>query len=91
MLRSRHNYQRQPHQPIIVVNIYNPPTGSAEAHSTGQRIESLNLTDTYPTIIARDFNFHHPDWEEMTTDPIAAAKAMAEWLQDRHFFATQCT
>ena len=61
------------------------PTGSVGAHSTGQQMKLLNLTDTYPTIIAGDFNLHHPDWAEMTIEPIAAAKAMAEWLQDESF------
>ena len=63
---------------MTVVNLYNTPTGSVGAHSTGQRMELLNLTDTYPTTIAGDFNLHYPDWGEMTTDPIAAAKGMAK-------------
>ncbi len=68
--------QQRPHRPILIVNLYNPPTGSAGAHSAGQRMKLLNLPDTYPTIIAGDFNLHHPDWEETTTEPVAAAK---EW------------
>ena len=74
--------RQRPHQPILIVNLYNPPTGSTRAHSTGQRLILMNLPDTYPTIIAGDFNLHHPDWEEMTTEPIAAARTMAEWIQD---------
>ena len=57
--------QQRPHKPILVVNMYNPPSGSTGAHSTGQRPKLLDLPDTYPTIIAGDFNLHHPDWEEM--------------------------
>ena len=34
---------------------------------------------------AGDFNLHHPDWEEVTTEPPATARAMAEWLQDKSF------
>ena len=71
-----------PHQPILIVNLYNPPTGSTRAHLTGQRLILMNLPDMYPTIIAGDFNLHHPDWEEMTTELIAAARTMAEWIQD---------
>ena len=77
--------QQQPHQPILIANIYNLPAGSTGAHSTGQRLRNLDLPNTYPTIITGDFNLHHPDWEEMTTEPIAAAKTMAEWLQDTYF------
>ena len=77
--------QQRPHKPILVVNLYNPPSGSIRAHSTGQRLKLLDLPDAYPTIIAGDFNLHHPDWEEMTTEPPATARAMAEWLQDMSF------
>ena len=35
--------------------------------------------------MAGDFNVHRPDWEEMTTEPIEAAKSMTEWLQDASF------
>ena len=48
-------------------------------------MELLNLTGTYLTIMAGVFTFHHPDWDEMTTEPIAAVKAMAERLQDKAF------
>ena len=68
-----------------MVNLYNPPLGSIGAHSTGQRLKLLDLPDTYPMIIAGDFNLHHPDWEEMTTEPPAMARAMVEWLQDMSF------
>ena len=77
--------QQRPHQPILIVNIYNPPAGSAGAHSTGQRLRLLELPDTHPVIIAGDFNLHHPDWEDMTTEPIATARALAEWLQDTSY------
>jgi hypothetical protein len=77
--------QQRPHQPIIVVNMYNPPSGCAGAHSTGERLRLLDILDTYPTIVAGDFNLHHPDWEETTSEPSAMARAMAEWLQDKSF------
>ena len=77
--------QPRPHQPVLVVNICNLPSGSIEKHSTGQRLKLLDLSGTYPTIIAGDFNLHHPDWEQMTTEPPATARAMAEWLQDKLF------
>ena len=57
--------QQRPHKPILVVNIYDPPSGSTGAHSTGQRLKLLDLPDTSPTTIAGDFNLHHPDWEEV--------------------------
>ena len=76
--------QQRLHQPVLDVNIYNPPVGSIGAHLTGQQL--LNLPDTYPTGLGGDFNLHRPDREAMTTEPtIAAAKAMAEWLQDKSF------
>ena len=84
VLRSRHNGHRNlttTAWPILVLNIYSPPTGSVRAHSIGQRMKLLNLPDAYPTTIAGDFVLHRPDWEEMTTEPIAAA--IAEWLQDK--------
>ena len=65
------------------MNIYSLPAGSVRAHSIYQRMKFLNLLDTYPTIIARDFTLHQT--EETTTEPIAAAKAMADWLQDKSF------
>ena len=77
--------QPRPHKPVLVVNIYNLPSRSIGTHSTGQRPKLLDLLGTYPTIIAGDFNLHHPDWEEMTTEPPATARAMAEWLQDKSF------
>jgi len=77
--------QQCPHQLILIVNMYNPPAGSAGAHSTGQRLKLIDIPDTQPAIIAGDFNLHHPVWEEMITKPIAAARAMAEWLQDTSF------
>ena len=77
--------QPRPHRPVLVVNIYNPPCGSIGTHSTGQRLKLLDLPGTYPAIIAGDFNRHHPDWEEITTEPPATARAMAEWLQDKSF------
>ena len=77
--------QQRPHKPILVVNLYNPPSGSIGAHSTGQRPKLLDLLDLYPTIIAGDFNLHHPDWEEMTTEPPATARAMAEWIPDMSY------
>ena len=43
------------HQPVLVVNIYNPPCGSTGTHSTGQRLKLLDLPGTYPTMIAGDF------------------------------------
>ena len=67
--------QQQPQQSILVLNIYNPPTESVWAHSTDQRMRLLNLKDTYPTVIARDVNLYHSDWEDMTIEPIVAAKA----------------
>lgn len=39
----------------------------------------------HPIIIASDFNLHHPDWEDMTTELIATARALAEWLQDTSY------
>ena len=72
------------HQPILVVNIYNPPTASVGAHSTGQRMKLLNSPDTYLTVIRR-LQPAPPDWEEITTEPTAAAKSMVEWLQDKSF------
>ena len=77
--------QPQPHQPVLVVNIYNPPSGSIGTHSTGQGLKLLDLPGTYPTIIAGEFNLHHPAWEKMTTESPATARAMAEWLQDKSF------
>ena len=77
--------QQRPHKPILVVNLYNPPPGSSGAHSTRQRLKLLDLPDSSPTIIAGDFNLHHPDWEEMTTEPPATTRAMAEWIQDMSF------
>ena len=88
MLRPRHTViqiQQRLRQPVLTVNTYNPPTGSVGAHSAGQRMKQLNLPDTCPTIIAGDFNLHRPDWEEMTTEPAAAAKAMAGWLRESLF------
>ena len=77
--------QQQPHQPILIANIYNPPAGSTGAHLMGQHLRNLDLPNMYPTIIAGNFNLHHPDWEEMTTELITAAKTMAKWLQDMYF------
>ena len=74
--------QPRPHQPVLVINIYNPPSGSIGTHSTGQRLQLLDPPGMYPTIIAGDFNLHRPDW---TTGPPATARAMAEWLQDKSF------
>ena len=76
--------QQRPHKPILVVNLYNPPSRSIGAHSTGQRLKLLDLPDSYPTIIAGDFNLH-PDWEETTTEPPATARVMAEWIRDMSF------
>ena len=44
----------------------------------------LNLPDAYPTVIRR-LQPAPPNWEEMTTEPIAAARSMVEWLQDKSF------
>ena len=44
--------QLRPHQPVLVVNIYNPPSGSIGTHSTGQRAKLLDPPGMYPTIIA---------------------------------------
>ena len=77
--------QPRPHQPVLVVNIYNPPSGSIGTHSTEQRLKLMDLSGTFLTIVAGDFNQHHPDWEEMTTEPPATARVMAEWLQDKSF------
>ena len=71
----------RPRQPVLV-NKYNPRVGSVSAHLTSQRKKLLKLPDTYPTVMAGYFDLHHPDW---MTEPIAAAKAMAEWLQDKSF------
>ena len=37
------------------------------------------------TVIAGDFDLHRLDWEKMTIEPIASAKAVVEWLQDTSF------
>jgi len=73
--------QQWPQQPVFRANIHNPLSGSIGAHPTGQWLRLLNLPETCATIIAGDINLHHPDWEEMTTEPTAAGNAMAEWLQ----------
>jgi endonuclease/exonuclease/phosphatase family metal-dependent hydrolase len=71
------------HQPILIVNIYNLSAWGIGAHSTGQRLKQLKIPNTYPKIIAGDFNLHHPDWEEMTVEPLARAREIVEWLQDK--------
>jgi len=68
---------------VFIVNIYDPPSGSIGAYLTGQRLRLLNIPETCATIIAGDTNLHHPDWEEMTTEPTAVANAMAEWRQGK--------
>ena len=77
--------QQRLHWLVFVVNLYNPPAGGIGAHLIGQRVKPPNLPDTNPTAIVGDLNLHRPDWEKMTTEPIAAARAMAEWLRDRSF------
>ena len=40
--------QPRPHQPVLVVNIYNPPSGSIGTHSTGQRLKTTGSTGHVP-------------------------------------------
>lgn len=71
--------------PFFIINLYNPGRGTPGAHSTGERLMRLNLPVNGEVIIAGDFNLHHPDWEEMETEPIEAARNLAEWLQGNRY------
>ena len=42
--------QPRRHQLVLVVNIYNRPSGSIGTHSTGTRLDLLDLPGTYPTM-----------------------------------------
>ena len=52
-------------EPIHVVNVYNALHG---------------CTREEDTIIERDFNLHHRDWDQRTINPTPQAREFAEWV-----------
>ena len=66
---------------VQLVNIYN------EDNQSNQRtIERwLYSYQVLPnTIIAGDFNTHHPWWDPLTTTTSANAEALVDWIEDNH-------
>ncbi len=68
--------------PLLIVNIYNAPLGSAGASKASQALISLPSSFvSQPSLIAGDFNLHHTRWQpSLHNSPTATAEPLIAWL-----------
>lgn len=73
-------------QSILLVNIYNAPTGSIDEH---QGLEALlpSSATASPYLLAGDFNLRHPLWQSSCT-PSPKAAPFSEWAEQQQLSLT---
>lgn len=68
-----------PKQALLLVNLYNAPTGSIREHQGLGALLSTSLP-TSPCLLAGDFNLRHPLWQA-TTSPSTRAEPFLIWAE----------
>lgn len=73
-------------QPILLVNIYNAPSGSIDEH---QGLGALLLTSipALPCLVVGDFNIWHPSWQT-TSPPSSKATPFLGWAESQQLSLT---
>jgi hypothetical protein len=70
------------HRSFMLYNIYNP---HGEINSPNNVLEALTKTKPklhLPTVVAGNFNLHHPDWWLEENDPSPDADRLLDWATD---------
>ena len=66
--------------PLILINAYNAPPGSTDAGAAVNAITSLPRALLRNTVLAGDFNIHHPRWNPLATLRSPLADSFTNWL-----------
>jgi ribonuclease HI len=72
--------------PLLIINIYNAPTGSDNAGDAIKALFQLQRNSLQSTFLAGDFNLSHPRWNPLNLRPSSQAEPFTAWL-DSHSFA----
>lgn len=70
--------------PFYIINIYNSPLGSNRAGLSAKQVMIISGLMQKNSIIMRDINLHHTDWDNRTRNLCIQARELADWISDNH-------
>jgi hypothetical protein len=73
--------------PVTLINLYNAPTGSTDAHAALDSLLSFPPPSS-PTFIAGDFNLLGQRWDPSVTHESPLTVQLTDWLDQNHFSFT---